>query len=141
MSWKGILEICSCCQAVENSRQQLLLRTNILQKTVFGCPCYKRELTVFCFFFSLLRCSQQLKISPYLQPYFNDYIFAFFFRSQHFAQGYQALLTLMQPSSFFWNAIAPWQRPYISVLHIDMIYTQCKNGCWINILLFKFKSA
>ena len=33
--------------AIENSRQFLLLRTDILQKTVIGCPCY-----YFSIFFS-----------------------------------------------------------------------------------------
>ena len=34
--WNGHLEIFS--QVKENSRQNLLLRTDILQKTVVGCP-------------------------------------------------------------------------------------------------------
>ena len=36
-------EICSCRQVKENSRQYLLLRTDILQKTVVGCPCLLNE--------------------------------------------------------------------------------------------------
>ena len=36
--WNGHLEIFSLPLAIENSRQFLLLRTDILQKTVFGCP-------------------------------------------------------------------------------------------------------
>ena len=36
--WNGHLEIFSLPQAIENSRQFLLLRTDILQKTVLGCP-------------------------------------------------------------------------------------------------------
>ena len=36
--WNGHLEITSLQQAIENSRQFLLLRTAILQKTVVGCP-------------------------------------------------------------------------------------------------------
>ena len=36
--WKGDLEIFSCPQVTENSRRYLPLRTDILQKTVFGCP-------------------------------------------------------------------------------------------------------
>ena len=36
--WNGHLEIFSLPQAIEHSRQVLLLRTDILQKTVFGCP-------------------------------------------------------------------------------------------------------
>ena len=34
----GHLETCSRPQAIENSRQHLLLRTDILQKAVVGCP-------------------------------------------------------------------------------------------------------
>ena len=34
----GPLEIFSRPQVIESSRQYLLLRTNILQKTVVGCP-------------------------------------------------------------------------------------------------------
>ena len=37
--WSGRQEIFSRPQAIENSRQYLLLRTDILQKTVVGCPC------------------------------------------------------------------------------------------------------
>ena len=37
--WNGHLEILSPPQGIENSRQFLLLRTDILQKTVDGCPC------------------------------------------------------------------------------------------------------
>ena len=36
--WKGHQEILSLPQAIENSRQFVLLRTDILQKTVVGCP-------------------------------------------------------------------------------------------------------
>ena len=36
--WNGHLEIFSGPQVIENSRQYLLLRTDILQKTVVGCP-------------------------------------------------------------------------------------------------------
>ena len=36
--WNGHLEIFSRPQAEENSRQHLLLRVDILQKTVVGCP-------------------------------------------------------------------------------------------------------
>ena len=36
--WKGHLEIFSLPQGIENSRQFLLLRTDIIQKTVAGCP-------------------------------------------------------------------------------------------------------
>ena len=36
--WNGHLEIFSLPQVIENSRQYLLLRTDILQKTVVGCP-------------------------------------------------------------------------------------------------------
>ena len=35
--WNGHLDIFSLPQAIEKSRQFLLLRTDILQKTVFGC--------------------------------------------------------------------------------------------------------
>ena len=37
----GHLEIFSCSQVIESSREYLLLRTDILQKTVVGCPCVK----------------------------------------------------------------------------------------------------
>ena len=37
------LEIFSLPQAIENSRQFLLLRTDILQKTVIGCPLHKSK--------------------------------------------------------------------------------------------------
>ena len=37
----GHLENFSLPQAIENSGQLLLLRTDILQKTVTGCPCFK----------------------------------------------------------------------------------------------------
>ena len=36
--WNRHLEIFSHAQVTENSRQYLLLRTDILQKTVVGCP-------------------------------------------------------------------------------------------------------
>ena len=36
--WNGHPEIFSLPQAIENSRQFLLLRTDILQKTVVGFP-------------------------------------------------------------------------------------------------------
>ena len=36
--WNGHLEMFSCPQLIEKSRQYLLLRTDILQKTVVGCP-------------------------------------------------------------------------------------------------------
>ena len=42
--WNGHPEIFSLPQAIENSRQFLGLRTDILQKTVVGCPwCYCLE--------------------------------------------------------------------------------------------------
>ena len=37
--WNVNVGIFSYPQAKENSRQYLLLRTDILQKTVVGCPC------------------------------------------------------------------------------------------------------
>ena len=37
--WNGYTEIFSFCQALEISRQYVLLRTVILQKKVSGCPC------------------------------------------------------------------------------------------------------
>ena len=37
------LEIFSLAQAIENSRQFLFLRTDILQKTVVGCPCFLND--------------------------------------------------------------------------------------------------
>ena len=37
------LEIFSIAQAIENSKQFLLLRTDILQKTVVGCPCFLND--------------------------------------------------------------------------------------------------
>ena len=36
--WKGHLEIFSCSQEIENPRQHLPHRTDILRKTVIGCP-------------------------------------------------------------------------------------------------------
>ena len=36
--WSGHLEILSPSQAIENARPYLLLGTDILQKTVVGCP-------------------------------------------------------------------------------------------------------
>ena len=39
MKRNGYLEIFSLPQVIENCRQFLLLRTDILQKTVVGCPC------------------------------------------------------------------------------------------------------
>ena len=36
--WNGHLEIFSCPQVIENSKQYLLVQTDILQKTVVGCP-------------------------------------------------------------------------------------------------------
>ena len=36
--WNALLEIFSRNQAIECSRQYLHLRTDILQKTVVGCP-------------------------------------------------------------------------------------------------------
>ena len=41
-------------QAIENSRQLLLLRTDILQKTVFGCP--KNIFLIFKNDFSVVQC-------------------------------------------------------------------------------------
>ena len=38
MGGNGYLGIFSRPQAIENSRQYLLFRTDILQKTVVGCP-------------------------------------------------------------------------------------------------------
>ena len=38
IKWDGHLEIFSLPQAIENLWQFLLLRTDILQKTVAGCP-------------------------------------------------------------------------------------------------------
>ena len=38
MSWNGNLEILSRPHVIENSRQYLLLRTDILQRPVVGCP-------------------------------------------------------------------------------------------------------
>ena len=37
--WNGHLEVFSRPQVLANPRQYLLLRTDILQKTVVGCPC------------------------------------------------------------------------------------------------------
>ena len=37
--WNGNLESFRRPQVTENSRQHLLLRKDILQKKVFGCPC------------------------------------------------------------------------------------------------------
>ena len=41
--WNGHLEIFICPQVLENSRQYLLVRTGILQKTVAGCPWLKHQ--------------------------------------------------------------------------------------------------
>ena len=38
LEWNGHLEIFSRPLVKEKSRQYVLLRTGILQKTVFGCP-------------------------------------------------------------------------------------------------------
>ena len=43
MNGTGHLEILSHPQGIENSRQFLLLRTDILQKAVVGCPCPLHE--------------------------------------------------------------------------------------------------
>ena len=37
--WNGHLEIFSRPQVIENSRQYLLLQTDILKETVIECPC------------------------------------------------------------------------------------------------------
>ena len=39
LEWNGHLEIFTRPQVTENSRQYLLLQTDILQKTVVGYPC------------------------------------------------------------------------------------------------------
>ena len=39
--WNSHLEIFSCPQVTENSWRYLPLQTDILQKTVFGCPTMK----------------------------------------------------------------------------------------------------
>ena len=44
--WNGHLEILSRPQVIENSRQHLLLRTDILHKTVVGCPWEEPELVL-----------------------------------------------------------------------------------------------
>ena len=41
--WNGHLEIFSRPQVIEKSRQYLPLRTDILQKSVVGCPCVMTE--------------------------------------------------------------------------------------------------
>ena len=41
--WNGHLGIVSRPRVIENSRQFLLLRTDILQKTVVGCPWFRLE--------------------------------------------------------------------------------------------------
>ena len=41
--WNGHLEIFICPQVIVNSRQYLLVRTGILQKTVVGCPWLKHQ--------------------------------------------------------------------------------------------------
>ena len=40
----GHLEIFRCPQEIEDSRQYLLLRADVLQKSVVGCPCGKSRL-------------------------------------------------------------------------------------------------
>ena len=52
--WNGHLEILSLPQGKENSKQFLLLRTDILQKTVVGCPWkvkYRNLVTTFYYLF------------------------------------------------------------------------------------------
>ena len=44
LEWNDHLEIFNLPQVIENSRQYLLLRTDILQKTVVGCPCEKEDM-------------------------------------------------------------------------------------------------
>ena len=44
--WNGHLEILSLPQGIENSRQFLLLRTDISRKRVFGCPCMVPEVSI-----------------------------------------------------------------------------------------------
>ena len=44
--WNGHLEILSLPQGIENSRQFLLLRTDISRKKVFGCPCMVPEVSI-----------------------------------------------------------------------------------------------
>ena len=39
--WNSHLKILNCSQAIENSRQHLLLRTDILQKTVVGSGSFR----------------------------------------------------------------------------------------------------
>ena len=41
--WNGHLEIFSLPQAIENSREFWLLRTDIIQKTVVACPLFFRK--------------------------------------------------------------------------------------------------
>ena len=47
--WNSHLEIFSLPQAIENVRQFFLLRTDILQKTVDGCPCNRLTVTLLEF--------------------------------------------------------------------------------------------
>ena len=44
--WNGHLEILSLPKGIENSRQCLLLRTDISRKRVFGCPCMVPEVSI-----------------------------------------------------------------------------------------------
>ena len=44
--WNGHLEILSLPQGIENSRQFLLLRTDISREKVFGCPCMVPEVSI-----------------------------------------------------------------------------------------------
>ena len=44
--WNAHLEVISRIQAIENCRQYLLLRTDILQKTVVGCLCIRTRLSL-----------------------------------------------------------------------------------------------
>ena len=44
--WNGHLEILSLPQGIENSRQFLLLRTDISRKRVFGYPCMVPEVSI-----------------------------------------------------------------------------------------------
>ena len=54
-------------------------------------------------------------------------------------QGNAPLVTF--PSSCYVTPRKAWQEPMENDESLSVIYTQCKNGCQINILLFKLKLA
>ena len=64
LEWNGDLEIFSRPQVIENSRQYVLLRTDILHKTVFGCPWNKLQLQLQCLQYQSRKLPVQLIQPP-----------------------------------------------------------------------------